>query len=111
MKFLAALPALLPFKASVKLGWVLGIIAFDLVRIRRRVTLENLERALGHRLNNKERVKVGRRSYINFAKSMIEFASFGRLKREDYPGLVRMSGLENFDEVLSRGSGVIVVTG
>ena len=111
MRLLIALPAIFPFSFSVKLGGLLGVVAFDLVRIRRDVTLENLAHALGHRIDARERVRIGRRSYVNFAKSMVEFASLGRLRPEVLRRLVTVHGGEYLEEVLSRGRGAVIVTG
>lgn len=111
VRFLIALPALLPLKLSVRLGGLLGNLAFDVFRIRRSVTLENLERAFGSRFSERERIAIGRRSYINFAKSMVEFASIGRLKRETLRSLVTFHRGESLDEGLGGGRGIIVVTG
>lgn len=111
VRLLAALPRILPFKASVKLGGTLGVFFFDCVRLRRRVTIENLERAFGDTLSGAEKVRIARRSYVNFAKSIVEFASLGRLKRRDYLRLVRFEGLENVRDELAAGRGVVIVTG
>lgn len=111
VRFLIALPLLLPFKWSVKLGGILGILAFDVFRIRRGVTLLNLQRAFDASTEKGERIRIGRRSYVNFAKSMVEFASLGRLKRETLEGLVRVTGIEHLDRCLRRGSGAVAVTG
>jgi KDO2-lipid IV(A) lauroyltransferase len=96
---------------SVALGGVLGRIAFDLLRIRRSVTLANLEQALGSTLSRRERIVTARCSYINFAKSMVEFALLGRLTRERIGSLVRLRDFHHIDRALSRGSGALVVTG
>jgi Kdo2-lipid IVA lauroyltransferase/acyltransferase len=111
VRFLIALPGIFPLKISVKLGGCLGVAAFDVFRIRRKVTLENVRLALGGGLGEKERVRIARRSYVNFATSMVEFASLGRLTKRDYLKLVRMTGLENVDAVLREGYGAIAVTG
>jgi KDO2-lipid IV(A) lauroyltransferase len=111
VRILVALPRLLPFRAAVKLTGLLGVFAFDVFRIRRRVTLENLELAFGDLLSARERERIGRRSYVNFAKSMVEFASFGRLSRKRLTDLVSFTGVEHLDEALSRGRGVMAVTG
>lgn len=111
MRLLIALPAIFPYRFSVRLGGLLGIVAFDFVRIRRRVTLENLARALGERLDELERVRIGRRSYVNFAKSMVEFASLERLKRDTLRRLVTLHGKEHLEAALSRGRGAVVVAG
>ena len=111
VKFLASLPRLLPHKWSVKAGGLAGAFAFDVVRVRRRVTLENLERAFGDEMTPRERVRVGRRSYVNFAKSMVEMTSLDRLDAQRVRELVRLSGKEHIDAALAGGRGVIVVTG
>lgn len=111
VRLLIWLPSVLPLKTSVRMSSVLGVIAFDLFRIRRRVTLDNLRRAFPDSFPEAERVKIGRRSYINFAKSMVEFASLGRISREVLRETVRIRGMENLDEALSHGRGAVVVTG
>lgn len=111
VEILMRLPRIMPYRRSVQAGGALGIIAFDLLRIRRRVTLANLERAFGGDLSAAQRVRIARRSYVNFAKSMIEFASLGRLGRERLLELVRITGRENIDRALAGGRGVIGITG
>ena len=108
---LNGLPLLLPYKWSVKVGGLVGAFAFDIVRIRRRVTLDNLKRALGDDLSDAERVRTGRRSYVNFAKSMVELASLRRLSKERLRKLVRIHGREHIDAALAEGKGLIGVTG
>ena len=111
VRLLVALPRIFPLRTSVKLGGVLGLVAFDVARIRRRVVLENLDRAFGDGLGAGEKVRIGRASYVNFAKSIIEFASLGRIRKEDYPRIVRFEGLENLRGPIAGGHGVIAVTG
>ncbi len=102
---------IVPLRIAVKGGFLLGILAFDIFRIRRKVTLENLGRALGGEMGPEERIEVARRSYINFAKSVIEFAAMGHLKEKDYRKLVTFRGLENIETHLSGGDGIMVVAG
>jgi KDO2-lipid IV(A) lauroyltransferase len=111
VKLLSSLPLLLPYKWSVKAGGLVGAFAFDIVRIRRRVTIENLERAFGEEMSHAERVRVGRRSYVNFGKSMFELASLRRLGPGKLRGLVRIHDRENIDAAFAEGKGVLVVTG
>ena len=111
VRILKGLPALVPFKLAVRIGGSLGVVAFDLFRIRRKVTLDNLEASFGGRFDEKERRRIGRRSYINFAKSMVEFSSIGRLSPERIRKIVRLKGAEHLDRCLDRGGGIVVVTG
>lgn len=111
VSLLIALARLFPLKAAVWIGGALGAFAFEVARIRRSVTLDNIERAFGSSLGSKEKVRIGKRSYVNFAKSIVEFAFLEKLKRGDYERLVRFHGLENLCEPLERGHGAIAVTG
>ncbi len=111
VRILMWLPSALPLRLSVKMSALLGIIAFDVVRIRRAVTLSNLERAFGGIYSPGERTAIGRRSYVNFAKSMVEFAALGRVSRDDLVRLVSMKGKHHLDGVLDAGRGAIIVTG
>ena len=111
VRFLGRLPALLPLRIAVKLGGLLGLVAFDIVRIRRRVTLDNIAASFGQRYSDTEMTRIGRRSYVNFAKSMVEFASLGRLDGERLRSMVRIEGVEHIEAALAGGRGAVVVTG
>lgn len=111
VRFLGKLPTLLPFRTAVKLGGLLGIVAFDVLRIRRGVTLDNIASAFGERYTAVEMRRIGRRSYVNFAKSMIEFASLERLEAGRLRGIVRIEGRKHLDAALEGGRGVVAVTG
>lgn len=109
VKCLVALPRLLPFAWAVKAGGTLGLLAFDVFRIRRRVTLENLDRAFGDSYTKAEKIRIGRRSYVNFAKSMVDFASLGRLSKNKRREIVRYEGLDYLREALAAGRGALFV--
>ncbi|MCK4537175.1 MAG: lysophospholipid acyltransferase family protein [Candidatus Krumholzibacteria bacterium] len=111
VRFLIFLPSVFPLKLSVRFSSLLGILAFDVFRVRRRVSLENITRAFGDSMTDRDRIKTARRSYINFAKSMVEFASLQRPDRERLLRLVSIRGRGHIDEALAMGRGVVVVTG
>ena len=111
VRFLIALPRLLPYRWAVRAGGTFGLLAFDLFRIRRRVTLDNLDRAFGETLSRREKTRIGRCSYVNFAKSMVEFASLGRLSKDDRRRIVRFEGLEHIRRAIEEGHGVILLSG
>jgi len=104
-----ALVRILPYSWAQAFGSFLGWLAFDVVRIRRRVTLINLKNSLG--LERKELVKIGRRAYKNFAKSMVEYSLFPSLDKDKILKMTEFEGLENFDEALRKGKGAILVAG
>jgi KDO2-lipid IV(A) lauroyltransferase len=108
---LGAFLRILPYKLALSFGSLLGFLAFDVFRVRRKVTLINLRNSLGDQKNIKELRKIGRRSYKNIAKSMVEYVLFPSLNKTRISKMVEFEGTENFDEALRRGKGAIVVAG
>ncbi|HSG27000.1 MAG TPA: hypothetical protein VLA34_00875, partial [Candidatus Krumholzibacterium sp.] len=98
---------MLPLKTSVRLSSCLGILAFDVFRVRRKVTISNLERAFGDSMTSREIVKTGRKSYVNFAKSMVEFASLSKVSPDQLRSLVHLKGREHVDRALEAGRGIV----
>jgi KDO2-lipid IV(A) lauroyltransferase len=108
--FLAFLARALPLGWGLAVGAGLGRFAFDVLRVRRRVTLENLRLALGDRTTEAERVRIGRSSYANFGRLLIEFARFPKLRPETLRDRVTCRGLDRVDAALARGKGAIVLS-
>ncbi len=104
-----AIVRILPYSWALALGSFLGWLTFDVVRIRRRVTLINLKNSLG--VERKELVKIGRRAYKNFAKSMVEYSLFPSFDKDKILKITECEGTENYREVLSKGKGAILVAG
>jgi KDO2-lipid IV(A) lauroyltransferase len=101
----------LPYRCALFLGSTLGILAFDVFRVRRKVSLINLKNSLGDQRNTKELRKIGRRAYKNIGKSMVEYSLFPSLNKKEIGGMVEFEGAENFDEAIRKGKGAVVVAG
>jgi KDO2-lipid IV(A) lauroyltransferase len=106
---LGALIRAIPRRLALALGSFLGWAAFDVLRIRRKVTMINLQNSLGGRKD--ELVNIGRRAYRNFARSMTEYSLFPSLSKAEILSLVELQGAENFESTLAAGRGAIVVAG
>jgi Kdo2-lipid IVA lauroyltransferase/acyltransferase len=104
-----AFARMLPYRLALGLGSFLGWLAFDVIRVRRKVTLINLRNSLGKDKRNLAR--IGRRAYQNIGKSMVEYALFPSLDKEKILNMVEFEGTEHFDEALKRRKGAIVVAG
>jgi KDO2-lipid IV(A) lauroyltransferase len=104
-----ALARMIPYGLALALGSFLGWLAFDVLRIRRRVTLINLKNSLGAETDGL--AAIGRRAYRNFGKSMVEYALFPSLDKNKIERMVEFEGAENFDQALRRGKGAVVVAG
>ncbi|OQX92574.1 MAG: hypothetical protein B6D58_02185 [candidate division Zixibacteria bacterium 4484_95] len=101
----------LPLKIALRFGDVIGILAFSVLRIRRRVTLTNLRNSFGGEYTDKQYRKIGLRSYINFARSMIEYGMFPRLVEKDLSLKIKIVGQHSYREYLNKGAGVVLVSG
>ena len=104
-----AFARMIPYRLALALGSFLGWLAFDVLRIRRRVTLINLQNSLG--ADKDGLAAIGRRAYRNFGKSMVEYTLFPSLDKSKIDQMVEFEGAENFDEALKRGKGAVVVAG
>lgn len=63
----------------------LGILSFDILRIRRKVILKNLDIAFGNEKSLREKIKIGRISTINFMRTAIELLAANKLfKKTNY---------------------------
>lgn len=100
---------LLPLRAALALGKVLGRLGFDLIRIRRDVVLDNLRQGIGG--DDKVLARIGRRCYENLGRGLVEYLRFPLLTREFVLEAVETVGLQNLDKALTRGKGVLAITG
>ena len=111
VKFLILILNPLPLRLALRLGDVLGFLAFSVLRVRRRVTLINLKNSFGDKYTDREYRRIGLRSYINFVQSMIEFGLYPKLKRMGLQNMISMVNHEILDEHLKTGKGAVLISG
>lgn len=97
-----------PWKWQLAFGKAIGWLWFDVLRIRRRVALENLKRAMPQ-LSEKDRVRVARKSVENIGMTFVEFLRMFRLKKSD-KNLFIIEGEQNLRSALSKGKGALLLT-
>ncbi|MDZ7374979.1 MAG: lysophospholipid acyltransferase family protein [candidate division KSB1 bacterium] len=100
----------LPLRMSAKIGEWLGLLLFDVVRLRRRVAEENL-RAAFPELSRRQVTQLARRTYRNFGITLAEFGKLPRLGREEIAQRVHLANGEVLAEVRRLGRGAILVGG
>jgi KDO2-lipid IV(A) lauroyltransferase len=102
---------LLPHAAAVRLGGVLGEIAFDVLRFRRSVTVANIEQHLGKGPGDAGAVALGRRAYAGFGMGLAEFARIPDTDLGFVKNNIETVGLDHLDRILKEGRGAVLVTG
>ena len=105
LRFLAWGIPLLSRRGCVRLSRLCGEIAFACDRRGRAVALSNLECALGDRFTPRERRKVVRGSYCNFARSMLDLFWARNLTPANYREFLHLEGFEALLERHARSPG------
>ncbi len=104
---------LLPFPIRLVplLGEALGAFLFHVARLKRRLTLSNLELALGPQVTLRERTRIAARCYRHFGGVVAEFLALPRLKGRNMADFHRMDNPEVLDRALAAGKGLLIAAG
>lgn len=94
-----------------KFGAFVGWKVYRIFRIRRRVSIENIRRALPEVSNDRAADRIACASYMNLARDMVHFVQFDRYDRLRIRDMVEFENSAAFSEALERGRGAILFTG
>ncbi len=95
-------------KAQLLLGKALGVLWFDILRIRRKTIFENLERAFPNK-SDKEKKQIARASCTNLGMVYVEFMRM-RFLNENKLDQFEVFGLEHLLEAQKKEKGVCLLT-
>ncbi len=108
-KLLSWIVASLPRRAQIAIGDLIGILWFDVFRIRRTVALENLDRAFPDWPHAKK-ISVARSSLKSMGQSLVEFALFPFITEKNFSRYFECVGFEHIDRALEGGKGVMLMS-
>ena len=92
-----------------KIGRILGRLVFSVLRIRRRVAVGNIQRALG--LSAAESLYLARRVYENLGIGALEFMRVGKMTPQHAQAIMGQPGLSKLRQQLERsGRGLLVLS-
>ena len=109
-RLLTGLIPRLPRRACLRLGDVLGGLFFRFDRRNRAVALENLRLALGDTLDAAARREVARRSFLNFARAMLDLFWARNLTSDNWTSHLKVVGFHHAFNVQARHGGVIFLS-
>lgn len=101
----------IPLSLALFIGRCLGDFVYSILRIRRKVVMQNLTFVFGKEKRRDEIKKIAKFTYRNFGMTLIEFIRFPILTPEYIQKHVKFEGKDHLDSVLSQNRGVIVMTG
>jgi len=110
VRLLALLARRLPPRAARGLGRGLGRGAFVL-GVRRRVSLDNLERALGREYDAGARRRIAAAAYEHLGTCLMEFLGLPATSAAERRARLDIEGLEHARAALAAGRGAILVSG
>ena len=99
----------LPYGVTAFLAYVLGGFAFDVIRIRREVTLNNLRQAFGDTYTERELVKIARRTYRGMGLTFLDLVHIPDfvLRMDE---VMDLSGMDVANNLIAQGRGLIVAS-
>lgn len=101
--------AKIPSWLRLGFGDAIGLLWFDVFRIRRNVALENLKIAFPE-MTLKQRRSMARNSLRTMGRTLTDFALFPFFKASDVPKMFTMRGLEHFEAARAKNKGVLVLS-
>ncbi|PIT99854.1 MAG: lipid A biosynthesis lauroyl acyltransferase [Bdellovibrionales bacterium CG10_big_fil_rev_8_21_14_0_10_45_34] len=106
---LGALLILLPRKVTLLIGNFLGVLWFDVLRIRRNLAIDHVLLAFP-KLTRGEAVKIARRSLYNVGNTIVEIVMMAALKERHFEDFFEMEDLSVLGNQLAKGRGALVLT-
>ena len=106
---LAAILRALPEFVRILMGRVLGWIWFDVLRIRRRVAIENVQLAYPD-LSHPEATALARKSLEHMGRGLFEFALFPGFSTAEAETRFDFIGEEHMRTALAQGRGVLMLS-
>lgn len=100
---------LVPRSLARRIALVLADACGLLLPARRRTVTLNLCRTARDR-NPAERRRLCRSTFRNFGLCLVDFLGMLRMNREQLLDLIQLRGLENLEQALGEGKGVIIIT-
>ncbi|MDY7033041.1 MAG: lysophospholipid acyltransferase family protein [Thermodesulfobacteriota bacterium] len=104
-----AVNSILNFRVISTAGGLLGKFFYSFDKRSREIIKKELSLLFGERFDTKKIKSITKRSFENYHKRRLETVFFGGLNKKKINNLVDARGLENIDEALSRGKGVILL--
>ncbi len=99
----------LPGRGLYYFGDLLGLIWFDLLRIRRQVVDENIQKVFPQ-MDRKSRIRLARKSLRNMGRTVAEYTYLPVLDQDFVSKKVRLHNPENLKKVMDRKKGAFLLT-
>jgi len=100
----------LPRQVTLSIGRGIGNIGYAVAGKRRRLTLDNLKKALGEEKSDRELKTVARKSFSNLGMALVEYFTFPSLDIREAEKISEVEGEEHLKDAVEKGQGVLALT-
>ncbi|MDP3804794.1 MAG: lysophospholipid acyltransferase family protein [Candidatus Omnitrophota bacterium] len=99
-----------PLKFSYKIACLVADAYYSISYNDRRAVIKNINVVLGHTTPDKESRRIARAVFRNFAKYLVDFFRFSKIDEAYIKKFIRVEGIANLDEALSKGKGAVLLS-
>ncbi len=110
LQFLLFIIRIFPLKILYPFGNALSALYYKLAHKNRRVALSNIEKALGAGTSLNQRVRIVQESFKTMGHIILDTLRFGDLSEGKIKKAISIEGIENLQNALKKGRGVIAVS-
>jgi KDO2-lipid IV(A) lauroyltransferase len=96
-----------PRRAMLALGSLLGGLAYRVLARHREIALDNLHRAFGDELDSRRRREIAKECWKHFARVTVDTLYFSRLSLESVRRMVVVEGEEHIRNEMAKGKGLL----
>ena len=101
----------IPRKLLGATAFPIGRLWYAVDRRHRRIALENLTLAMGSQMSPKEIRSTAKANFVQLARTALEIPALLKLTPDNVDDYMIFSGQEHYDQALSRGKGILFLTG
>jgi KDO2-lipid IV(A) lauroyltransferase len=110
LRILFVVVNILPLRAALSLGWLIGRFFFHVLRFRRDKAESRLKQVFGDRFTAKERRRIAWISFRNICFNAVEAARFGKMTSKKLKHLPVYAGITEMQEIYRKNGAFIFAT-
>ena len=100
----------LPKEIAYGIASIIADLYYSFARKDKKIVMNNIRVITAGSVDGKDLDRMARDVFRNFAKYLADFFSFSKISQEYMNRYVKLEGLDNIDEALSKGRGVILLS-
>lgn len=101
----------LPYQICCLIAYLLGFILFSIIRIRRNIVLQQIEKCFKNQYSHREIREIARKSYYHYVLFLLEFIRLPRFTPNELKENLTMHGIENIKAAYKQKRGILIASG